>query len=319
MPEPVAPQVLPAPAVTPSPEPTSKEPPKVEPKADVKPESKTSIYADVGLDEPGTKGSATWPENWREQFAGEDKDAQTRLARYGTPKDVAKALIAAQQKISSGEYKRVAPPPDGATEEVLSKWREDNGLPTKADAYEILPQGVVIDNLDESGKATLAKFQNGFLKGNLSQGQAKEVSNVIYEMAQTQMAERAQADAGAMDKVEDTLRAEWGPEYRSNIMMNKAHLDKTFGDEMSSKLLTARLEDGTRLADLPEFNKAINSWARSEGGDMIYDGGGSAAATVDSRIAEIEKVMSTDLNKYDKTMADEYGKLLAKRESRGGK
>src|SRR6267378_8542981 len=45
----------------------------------------------------------TWPDDWREQIYGSDQKLLARLQRYGSVKDVANALVAAQNRISSGE------------------------------------------------------------------------------------------------------------------------------------------------------------------------------------------------------------------------
>jgi hypothetical protein len=270
------------------------------------------------VDPPGP-GSATWPDDWRTQFAGDNKDAQAAMARYDSPTAVAKALLAAQQKIRSGEYKRVAPPPEGADDAAMATWRKDNGLPEKPEDYQILPAGTAMESLDEGAKAALGHFQKGFIGANLSQDQAKKVSQTLYEMAETQMAEQATADAEQMNQVEDALRADWGADFRNNVVMNKGHAVKTFGEELGNDIFHARLPDGSILGNSVAFSKALNAWARAEGGDILYGGNPGANATVDSRIAEIEGYMKGDMAKYTPTVADEYLKLIEKREARGGR
>ena len=60
-------------------------------------------------------------------LAGEDTKALERLARYGSPTDVTKALIEAQTKLSQrAEPVRLA---DNATPEQISEYRKGLGVP----------------------------------------------------------------------------------------------------------------------------------------------------------------------------------------------
>lgn len=306
----------PAPGGTGSPPPQqNQQPPQNQP---ANPPPKGSIYDDLGIDDPAKSGKAVlWPDDWRTQMSGDNATATERLKRFQSPTELAKSYIALEQRLRSGEYKRADAPPDPTKDEAgYTKWREEQGLPIKAEEYNIVPEGVKIEDLDDGGKASLAKFQNAFHKLNVTQDQAKGFSGVVYEMALEQMQQQAQADAQGIDMTEDALRAEWGNEFRNNVMMNKSHVTKIFGEEVGAAFFDARLPNGQRLGNVPEISKAINNWARSEGGDVLYDAGGATANSIDGRIAEIETMMRTDMNKYTSAVAEEYGKLLEKRESR---
>lgn len=297
--------------------PPNQSPPQNQPPIN-QPPPKGSIYDDLGIDDPAKSGKTTlWPDDWRTQMAGDAKDAGERLKRFESPAALAKSYMALEQRLRSGEYKRAAPPPDPTTDEAgYTKWREEQGLPVKAEEYNIVPDGVKIDDLDPAGKESLAKFQGAFHKINLSQDQAKGVTGAVYEMALEQMAQQAQGDARDMNSTEDTLRADWGNEFRNNVVMNKAHINKAFGEEIGEVFFDARLPNGQRLGNIPAISKAINDWARAEGGDVLVDAGGGGATSIDTRIAEIEKMMTTDMNKYTTVIAEEYSKLLEKREAR---
>lgn len=302
---------------TPNPptDPSQKSQQQVEPKKDG---GQGSIYKDVGLEEPGTKGSNAWPENWRLDMAGGDEKLAKRLERYQNPGDVSKALLAAQERIRSGEYRRVTPPPDGKDEAALNAWREENGLPKSAEEYSFdgVVEGFSMEKADPTTKAALTEFQKTFHGANLTKDQAAGVMKGITEVTMKQMEQQAIADAEYGDTAEDTLRAEWGADYRTNVQANLNFLKQKLGDEGARDLLAARTPDGRILGDNPSLSKLINEFVRMDGGDILYGGGGDAKS-VDSRIAEIQALMGTD--GYTNAIADEYQKLIEKREARAAR
>lgn len=278
-----------------------------------------SIYEAVGIDEPGKEGSTTWPTDWREQLAQGTGNAEAAklLARYQSPADVAKALLAAQQKIRSGEYKRAMP--QGDNPEELKAWREEQGIPESPDGYELPPingQPIDLANLDEGTKASLTVLREGLHKAGLNKEQGAVVSSALLTLAERQAEQTATQDANNRDSVEDALRAEWGPDYRRNLNMNGALLTQHFGDNMEG-VLNARMPNGMRLADSPEFNKFLNAMARANGSDVLFDGDVKGGASVDSRLEEIRNVMRTNINEYyAKGLDVEYAKLLEKQQAR---
>lgn len=309
----------PPPAAASQPAPASKAPAAPAATPAPKPDGR-SIYEVVGETEPGKEGSSAWPTDWRDQLAqgAGGADAAKVLARYQSPADVAKALLAAQQKIRSGEYKRAMPTSDSPEE--LKAWREEQGIPDSPDGYE-LPQvqGVDMANLDETTKAGLDIIRTGLHKANLSRDQAATVSQAILELSTRQAEAQAEADAGHMDAVEDALRSEWGADYRRNLNMNGALLSQHFGDEMNA-ILTARTPDGMRLADHPGFNKFLNAMARANGSDVMFDGDVKGGTSIDQRLGQIKQIMETDFNRYLREGLDkEYGQLLEKKEARAGR
>lgn len=298
--------------------------PKNQQQGDPKGDNKgSSIYSDVGLDEPGAKGSSTWAENWRELLATKDDGTIDEkelavLKRYQSPNAWHKSNMAARQRISSGEYKRMTPPPDAKDEAALAAWREENGLPKTAADYSFdgVVEGFTMDKADPTTKAALTEFQKTFHGANLTKDQAAGVMKGITEVTMKQMEEQALADAEYGDKAEDTLRAEWGADYRTNVQANLNFMKQKLGEDGAANLLGARGADGRFLVDNPAFSKLINEMVRMDGGDVVYGGGGDAKG-VDSRIAEIQALMGTD--GYTNAIADEYQKLIEKREARAAR
>lgn len=286
------------------------------PAGDPKPKA-GSIYEAAGVDEPGKEGSASWPTDWREQSVAAigDPKASKMLERFQNVPEMAKALYAAQQKIRSGEYKRAAP--TGDNPEEIKAWREEQGIPDSPDGYEI--PGVDLATLDPGTKQTIDHLRSRLHAESFDKGKATVVATLLQEVAQMEMERTAQADATNRDAIEDTLRAEWGADYRRNLNMNGALLTQHFGDGMDS-LLNARTPEGRRLADMPEFNRFLNAMARTSGGDILFDGDVKGGASIDGRLEQIRQVMNSNINEYyAKGLDKEYAQLLEKQQARGGR
>jgi hypothetical protein len=275
------------------------------------------------VDEPGKEGSTSWPTDWRTQMAevavdekgNPDPKAAKLLERFQSPAEVAKALIAAQQKIRSGEYKRAAP--SGDNPEEIKAWREEQGIPDSPDGYEI--PGVDLSEIEPEAKAAIDHIRTRLHGADFDKGKATVVATIIQEVAAMEMERTAQADADRMDAVQDALRSEWGPDYRKNLNMNGALLNQHFGEDMDA-VLYARMPDGTRLADNPVFNKFLNAMARASGNDVMFEGDASGGTSIDARLEQIRQVMSTNINEYHAKGLDvEYAQLLEKKAARGGR
>jgi len=65
-----------------------------------------------------------WGDDWRQNYAGEDDKMVKRLERYSSPKAALDALVAAQNKISSGELKTALQSDDYYEE--ITQWLADN-------------------------------------------------------------------------------------------------------------------------------------------------------------------------------------------------
>jgi hypothetical protein len=237
------------------------------------------------------------------------------LERFQNVPEMAKALYAAQQKIRSGEYKRAAPPADNPEE--IKAWREEQDIPETPDGYEI--PGVDLSQVEPEARAAIDHIRTRLHGENFDKGKAAVVATLLQEVAQMEMQRTAEADANRMDAVEDTLRAEWGADYRKNLNMNGALLSQHFGEDMDS-VLKARMPDGTRLADNPAFSKFLNAMARASGNDVMFEGDASGGTSIDARLEQIRQVMSTNINEYHAKGLDiEYAQLLEKKAARGGR
>lgn len=307
----------PAPAAIPNPPPV--ESPQASPAPDPAPApaANGSIY-DGDVEKAAAAAQrvvqSAWPDDWRKRMAGEDPNELKIAERLQDPSVVWKSYRELQKKLSSGEHKRTAPPEDP---EQLKAWRAENDIPESEAGYELpLPDGQTLDALDPDTKESIADMLKTAHASNMSKAQTKALAATLIQMGQKQLERTVEKDAGNADTAADTLLSEWGPDFRRNIAANKAFLKQTFGD-MSADILQARLPDGRRLCDVVEFSKSINNLARFNGNDVVLDGD-TAPTNIETRKAEIEKIMASDMQRYRREKLDvEYAKILDVYEKQG--
>lgn len=240
-----------------------------------------------------------WPDNWRELAVGElpqdatpeqkeEHEKAMKIAkRYTTPSDLLKAQREVQRRLSNGELR--APLPKGATEAQIAEWRKENGIPEKPEDYKLeLPKGVVLGDNDKP-------IVEGFVKAmHAKNAQPEVVSEAVswyVQMQQEQAQARAEADAAYRESLEDTLREEWGGDYRSN-KAGVENLVSQWPEDVRAALTTARTADGF-LIENPGVMKVLAGLAREMGfvGATVVPKGGDLGEGVSQEIAAIEKSM----------------------------
>src|SRR5688572_1733397 len=65
------------------------------------------ILATDGEEKKETPVAATWPEDWRKTYAGDNEKLLKQMERYSSPKAAFDALIALKQKVSKGDVQKV--------------------------------------------------------------------------------------------------------------------------------------------------------------------------------------------------------------------
>jgi hypothetical protein len=253
-----------------------------------------------------------WPDDWTKEIADGDETLIPRAARYTSPKEVFKALVATQNKIRSGEFKSALP--KDAKPEEIAEWRKENGIPESHDKYDLkLDNGVVIGKEDDA-------IIGGFLKAahakNYTPDQVKSAVQWYYEEQERATEARQQKDEVEKAATTDALNIEWGSNYRRNINMIE-NLLAQFPDDVRDKLAGGRLADGTAIFNSPSVLKGFAQLALEVNpASTLVPKGGDVVKTVDDEIAGIEKAMRTNRSEYnkDQKMQERYRELLVARE-----
>ena len=259
---------------------------------------------------PSSAPEPIWREDWRQQMAGDDAKALKQLERFNAPTDVYTAFRSAQQKISSGELQATLP--ENATPEQIAEYREARGIPADASGYHdaLSEAGIVIG---ENDKPHIDNLFEAMHAKNHSPAVVNDVLEWYYGREGAITDQLAEADAQIAQSTEDTLRSEWGNDYRTN--MN--HLENwlaTGPEGLRDILYNARGEDGARLKDNPDVMRWLSLTARENNplNMVLPAGAGDRVSTLEARKSEIEGMMRSNRQAYDKDakVQQEYREIL---------
>jgi hypothetical protein len=277
----------------------------------------TGAETTTTTDDGKGKKESPWPDDWRDlivEGAGKDADDLKKLAnRYGGPAGMAKALLAAQREISTRGLAK--PKPENPSDEkAMAEWRKSAGIPDDPTGYK-LPDNVTKALTDED-KPVLAQFTEFAHQKGMTPDGVAIAAEWYTEMQQKAAEVQAEQDKAAVDACEDRLRAEWaGVEYKGNLNLASRFIEDHFGMPYK-EFSDARLPDGRRLGDIPEFIMKLSDAGRNTFGDAVF-ASSDAAQKHDSRRAEIETILKTDRARYFREGLDkEYAAILQKDEKR---
>lgn len=270
------------------------------------------------IEEPPEKTpEPKWPENWREQIAGDDEKALKQLQRYSRPDDLYKKARSLEQKLSSGEYKMTLS--KEPTEEELKEFRAVNGIPEKPEEYDLTFDDGFVPG--EEDKEIIGNFLKEAHSANMHPDQVKQAVRWYYSEQERQAEEIVQKDAQIREESEDFLRGEWGNDYRNEVKLARDFLSSAPQD-LRDSLLAGRLSDGTKIADSKEFILWMNYLAREMNplGTLTAPGNESAMQSLEGRIKELQHIMRTDRARYNRDHLDkELMALTAKMEKAKGR
>jgi hypothetical protein len=256
---------------------------------------------------PAASDDGPWGADWRTKMAGGDEAALKRLARYADPTAAVKALSQLQERISKGELK--APLGKDATPEQIAAWRTENGIPETPDKYDL---GAL--KIDPRDKPIIDSFLKTAHAKGMNAEQTRDSIDWYYSEVSRVAEERAAADKAAASAAEETLREAWGnTDYKANLASVNSLL-ATAPADVRENLTYGRLADGTPiLAHAPTVQYLLGLALEINPASVIdIPGGGNRMDSIDSEIANIEKVMRTDRPAYnkDEKMQERYRTLL---------
>lgn len=262
----------------------------------------------------------TWPDDWRDQLVGNDEKLLKRMQRYASPRDVANALIAAQNRISSGELRSALKP--NATPEEAAAWRAENGIPDAPEKYDLkMPNGIVFGEEDKP-------FVDSFLKSahaaNFHPDQVKAALAWYHQDRETQIEAMAAKDAQQRDATRDELVAEWGVnDFKRNSNQIMSLLD-TAPTGVKEILMAARGPDEGALFNNPNVLRFFDSLARQINpvATVVPGVTGNIGTAIGDEIQKYEKMMGNKNSEYWKGANAEknqarYRELVSARERMG--
>lgn len=250
--------------------------------------------------------TSEWPADWRQKYS-QDPAVQKRLERYGSPKAALDALFAAQTRISKGDLLPALK--DNATPEDVADYRAAHGIPATAAEYDLtLPNGLVIGEAD---KPMVDEFLARAHETNMHPTQVKEALGWYMDKQEQARAAQTARDTEARMACLDTLREEFGPDYKREVKIAMGVLDSA-PPEVKDRFLAGRLSDGTLIGDDPAVIRWLNGLSRELNpvGTVVPGSGTNAVQAVEAEIASMRKMMADHKSDYWK------GPMAAKNQAR---
>ena len=243
--------------------------------------------------------------DWRDDFAGDDMKFKSTLERFKSPMEFSNSWREAQQKIRGGELqqqKGLPQPDEGATEEQIKAFREEQGIPLESKGYyENLPDGLV---LGENDIPYFESFAEKLFEKNMPPEFAHMAIEWYNDFSEREQTALVEGDATHRQEMEDSLREEWGPDYRANRNLLTAYLTKSLGEDAHEAFINARGLDGRGIMNNKDVISWLTSMARQENPALqLIKGDGDPLETLNAKIAEIEKFMETNRTDYNKDEA----------------
>jgi len=279
-------------------------------------------------------------DDWRTQFATEgdevDKDLLKFLGRYHSPSAAIGAWKKQNDAIASGPW--IKPLGEDATEEDIAAYRKQTGVSEKMDGYnETLPEGLVIGDED---RPMVDKFLENMHASNARPDEVNAALKSYYDLKQEAEADVAELEAQSASFGEESLREEWGGDYKRNITAAHSYLD-TLPSEVKAIFAHGRMpvavkdergepvlgKDGQAMLRLEPvgYNPTAMKWLTSMAlennplSTVVPGAGSNQAAAVGEEIANIEKMMGDRTSDYWKgpkadTMQERYRELVDARD-----
>jgi hypothetical protein len=249
-------------------------------------------------------------EDWatkRSKYANGDAKLLARLSRYSSEKDAMDALIAAQNRISSGELMSALP--ENPTPEELQNWRVENGLPATPNDYGVkLPDG--------TDPITAADFFKTAHDMNMTPAQVSKMVEWRQAIDQKMADDRAEQDRASQNAGEEVLRKDWGSEYKLNINLITGLLD-TAPAGVKDQIMGGRLADGTKIGNDPATLRWLASLSREINpmATVVPGSGVNAAQAIENEMQGMQKMMGDPTSEYWKgpkaeAMQQRYRDLL---------
>lgn len=277
------------------------------------PQSATTL-----LDAPvaAPAGKSDWPDNWRELYAGKDVETLKKLGGFASPKAALDALLASQDKVSSGQLKK--PLGANATAEELAAYRADNGIPETPDKYDLkLSNGRVVGDTD---KPLVEKFIASMHGKNATPDQVNAGVDAYYDIVDEMRAQQHEKDLAFQRASLDELRAEFGDGYRRNLNMINGLLAEA-PPGVKDMLMGARTADGTRIINSPNVLRWLAQTAHEINpvATVVPGAGANAGQAIGDEMASIQKLMGDSNSEYWKgpkseTMQARFRELASAKE-----
>ena len=254
------------------------------------------------------------PDNWRELIAGDDAELLSELKRTKSAGDLGKRFKDLRAKTSKASLEDdPAPPKDKADD--LKAWRERHGIPLEPTGYKVADE--IKGKLTDADKPIVDGFLGYMHERNASQAEIDRALGFYTGLEEATRADQAEADRQGAKSIEETLRSQWGGDYRANWELAR-RAAKEFAPGVD--WFEARLPDGRLLGSVLEVADAFLSVGIDRFGEGAYEST-SGGKAIEEELATLKKKMSTDIKAWRRDTAGqkryaELQEIIEKRKAR---
>jgi hypothetical protein len=272
-----------------------------------------------------------WPDDWRERIAEHasagDKKAYDKELKRLQNMDSPNAVYGSWRNMEStwASRKFVKLPGEDAKPEDLAEFHKALGVPEKPEDYfktVKLENGAMIGDAD---KPIVDGFAGAVHKAGATPAVVNAALNWYFGHQEQQAAKLDEMDDSFRREADQALKNDYGNGFKRKInsiaplfATAPGGPDVANPKSLYARLMGGRTADGRIIGDDPDMVRWLAAMSQeiNPAASIVEDAGGGGA-TVDARIAEIEKVMRTDRREYNKNtaMQTEYGQLLSARET----
>lgn len=282
------------------------------------PNEPTATDKPIATPEAGTPPTETpptetqkqlFPDNWHELMSNNDDDKKL-LAKYASPKEVSKALLEANKKIS--QRFDIKKPTETATEEEVNNWRKAWGIPEAPDKYELkLSEG---RQLSEHDKPIINDFIAEMHKTHATPEVVNKAIDKYYEIQEKQLQAIEELNKQDKQALEEDLRQEYGRNYTANISKVDTFLKDKFGNETAEILAKAVGHDGRMLFNNPDFMRGMVNMALQDNPNITMPSGLANIEALEAEQSRIEKSIADGTYYKDANMQARYTQILETKE-----
>lgn len=231
-----------------------------------------------------SQAKSIFPDDWQDVMSDGDEKIKAALSRYGSPKDVAKALREGQVKLS--ERNKITKPDENATEEELKTWRDAMGIPEKPEGYKI--SEIVGSEISETDKPFYDQFAKAMHDAHASPDVVKAALGVYQDMQAKNEAYLEEVNKQDAQECEEVLREDYGRNFTDNKARALTYMEKTFGKEAAEVITKAVGNDGRQIINNPDIMRQFVNMALEDNPRVTLPQGAKSVESLASRKAEIE-------------------------------
>ena len=177
--------------------------------------------------------------SWKKSLTADIANSPTLTKFEDTPEGLGKAMESHLSLEKLLGHDKVPIPKDDKDVEGWQRFNKAMGIPDKPDGY-----GLEDAKIPESMKAMSfdkAKFAEVVHANHLTPAQAKGLWSAYTQLSLSVYQNAVKKQEEMMSGVVNSLRAEWGDTYDTNVELGQTVINKFSGDEETEKFLSASL------------------------------------------------------------------------------